>query len=120
MFSALRRWLPKRQYSTVRAGHTEESTPTCVPELYSVRQVCSMLRSVSFAPWLFVLLACDLIPAQEGRLPSRSLITPSNQVVSFAPVASFAYDEPKVLFRTSTRLVQVPVVVTDKSGRHIP
>ena len=79
-----------------------------------------MPRSASFAPWLFVLLACGLIRAQEGRLPSRSLITPSNQGVSFAPVASFAYDEPKVLFRTSTRLVQVPVVVTDKSGRHIP
>jgi VWFA-related protein len=34
-------------------------------------------------------------------------------------VNSYAYDEPKVVFRSSTVLVQVPVVVTDKSGNHI-
>lgn len=35
------------------------------------------------------------------------------------PITSHANDEPKVVFHTSARLVQVPVIVTDKSGHHI-
>jgi VWFA-related protein len=51
-------------------------------------------------------------------MASPSLIAPSNHNDP-AVFASYAYDESKVVFRSSTVLVQVPVVVTDKSGHHI-
>jgi VWFA-related protein len=77
------------------------------------------LRS-SFAALLALAFgAPTLLSAQEGRMASRSLIVPSNDGVSTATAGSYAYDEPKVIFRTSTVLVQVPVVVTDKSGHRI-
>lgn len=79
-----------------------------------------MLRRTVFAVWVFAFCAASLF-AQEGRIASRSLISPSsNQSLPSAPAGSSAIDEAKVLFRTTTKLVQIPVVVTDKSGRHIP
>jgi VWFA-related protein len=44
---------------------------------------------------------------------------PADPSVPSGPVGSYAYDESKVVFRTSSVLVQVPVVVTDKSGHHL-
>jgi len=75
-------------------------------------------------PWatvalvLGVLLALPVAYSQERRLPSRSVHEGASSIPS-APTNCYAYDESKVVFRTSTRMVQVPVVVTDKSGRHI-
>jgi VWFA-related protein len=52
-------------------------------------------------------------------MPSTSMIAPSSRSIPSAPEASYAYDEARVAFRSSAVLVQVPVVVSDRSGRHI-
>lgn len=67
---------------------------------------------------LAALLTSPLFQAQEGRLPNMPSLS-SRSIPSAAPAGSYAYDEKKVIFRSSTVLVQVPVVVTDKSGAHI-
>src|SRR5437660_10751804 len=71
------------------------------------------------APLLLAFLATVFLRAQERRTTNPSLIAPSTHTNPFVPITSYAYDEPKVVFRTSTRLVQIPVVVSDKSGHHI-
>ncbi|PYX38708.1 MAG: hypothetical protein DMG75_03115 [Acidobacteria bacterium] len=45
--------------------------------------------------------------------------SPSSADLPSAPITQHADQESKVEFRTETVLVQVPVVVTDKSGNHI-
>ena len=100
--------------------HRHNPSPHNASSAIIREQDLAMLHRAAFAAWLFACCAAGL-SAQEGRIASRSLISPSsNQSLPSAPAGSSAIDEAKVLFRTSTKLVQVPVVVTDKSGRHIP
>jgi VWFA-related protein len=56
--------------------------------------------------------------------PSKTTSTPSsasnsNQSLPGAVPVNSADDEGKIEFRTQTILVQVPIIVTDKSGNHI-
>ncbi len=69
---------------------------------------------------LAVLLAATVVDAQTRRSPSPSLIAPTgSSSIPEPPTANYAYDESRVVFRASSVLVQVPVVVTDKSSGHI-
>ena len=55
---------------------------------------------------------------RPNRTPS-AMGSPSSADLPSAPITQHADQESKVEFRTETVLVQVPVVVTDKSGNHI-
>lgn len=67
-------------------------------------------------------------PGGGGRVGSttraaRPVTTPSRANVPNAlpshPTSAHAYDESQVEFKSQTILVEVPVVVTDKSGNHV-
>jgi VWFA-related protein len=57
-------------------------------------------------------------PAPIHTTPSPSTANPNGSFSGSVPIHT-ADDEGKIEFRTETILVQVPVVVTDKSGKHI-
>jgi VWFA-related protein len=76
---------------------------------------------------LFLAICCPIPFAQRpgaGSRPARPIepggnpITMPNALGQAGPTAN-AEDEAKVEFRSETVLVQVPVVVTDKTGHHI-
>lgn len=68
--------------------------------------------------WLLAFLPFQLNSyAQEGHAVREPSV--SSQSIPSSPDSSYAYDESKVVFHSSSILVQVPVVVTDKSGHHI-
>jgi VWFA-related protein len=53
------------------------------------------------------------------RRPVESMGDPNNFTFPNKKSASHAEDEPSVVFKTETVLIQVPVVVNDKSGNHV-
>ena len=92
-----------------------------------------MRRSVRFLPLLLALLMTLPSAAQRtggGRAPSGPRTVPDRGVAygvastdrppeSIRTFGRHAEEEQKVEFKSETVLVQVPVVVTDKSGNHV-
>ena len=77
-------------------------------------------RLLVFYSWILVpVLTCTVLPAQESGMASPALIAPGSMPTPTPNLTSYADDEAKVDFRRTTVLVQVPVVVSDKSGHHI-
>jgi VWFA-related protein len=84
---------------------------------------------------IFAMLASAIVPGQTrggGRgSSSGSYVNPANDARNAAVMGkgdnldpsmirpNSASDEPKVEFRSQSVLVQVPVVVTDKTGKHV-
>jgi hypothetical protein len=77
-----------------------------------------MRHYAALSLWLLAFLPFQLNSyALEGRAVREPSI--SSQSIPSPPDSSYAYDERKVVFHSSSILVQVPVVATDKSGHHI-
>jgi VWFA-related protein len=57
-------------------------------------------------------------PSAAGRTTAPSPATPASTFPGSVPIHT-ADEEGKIEFRTQTILIQVPIVVTDKSGNHI-
>ncbi len=56
---------------------------------------------------------------QPGTNARNAAVLGKGNSLDFGPRSASAADEPKVEFRSESILVQVPVVVTDKSGNHL-
>lgn len=58
-------------------------------------------------------------PGPRPKSPNSTLASNSNASLSGPYNVSHAYDEGNVEFKSETVLVQVPMVVSDKSGTHV-
>src|SRR5579864_4994145 len=79
-----------------------------------------MMGSTRFRLLLTVLLSAGCCFGQAGGSPAAIHAPGGNpRNLPQVPNAHHASEEGRVVFRTRSVLIQVPVVVTDKSGNHV-